>query len=263
MSVTKSWIRRLPVQVIADITYNSHDQKLDLVLPEGNRFDAVFIYFHGGGLTNGKKNPEAKYATYLASHNVAVATANYRMYPNAKFPDFIEDAADCVAWVKDHIGDYGTCDKIFVGGSSAGGYLSMMLCFDEHYLGRHGIKPTDLAGFYHDAGQPTSHFNVLKERGLDSRRLIVDETAPLYFIGHNGTECPRMFFLVSDNDMENRYEQTMLTLSTLKHFRYDMDRIGHKVLHGTHCHQVGEVDEQGESVFGKLIHSFITDVLNH
>lgn len=247
---------------LIDITYNSYDQKLDLILPDSDKFDAVFIYFHGGGLVKGKKNPNARYAEYLASHNVAVATANYRMYPDAKFPEFIEDAADCVAWVKAHIAEYGACDKIFVGGSSAGGYLSMMLCFDEKYLSKHNIKPTDLAGFYHDAGQPTSHFNVLKFSGLDSRRVIIDETAPLYFIGHNGNDCPPMHILVSDQDMENRYEQTMLVLSTLKHFGYDMSKISHDVLHGTHCHQVGLVDENGESVFGKMILSFIHKTLH-
>lgn len=251
------------MQLLPDLTYNGHGQKLDLILPEGQQFDGIFIYFHGGGLERGSKKADMAFITYLANHNIAVATANYRMYPDARFPDFIEDAADCVAWVKNHIGDYGRCEKIFVGGSSAGGYLSMMLCFDETYLGRHGIKPTDLAGFYHDAGQPTSHFNVLRERGIDSRRVIVDETAPLYFIGHNGTECPPMFFLVSDQDMENRYEQTMLTMSTLKHFRYDMDKIGCTVLHGTHCHQVRAIDEAGESVFGKLILAFIHKVLDN
>lgn len=248
------------MQKLLDIVYNCHDQKLDLILPEGNHFDGVFIYFHGGGLENGSKDADMAFIDYLAANNVAVVTANYRMYPDAKFPDFIDDAADCVAWVKNHISDYGYCDRIFVGGSSAGGYLSMMLCFNERYLGRHGIKPTDLAGFCHDAGQPTSHFNVLRERGIDTRRVIIDETAPLYFIGHNGTACPPMFFLVSDQDMENRYEQTMLMLSTLKHFRYDMDKIGYKVLHGTHCHQVRAIDENGESIFGKLILAFIRKV---
>ena len=59
----------------------------------------------------------------------------------------------------------------------------MMLCFDERYLKEVGILPTEIAGYIHDAGQPTAHFNVLKELGQDSRRLIVDETAPLYFVG--------------------------------------------------------------------------------
>lgn len=250
------------MKILTDIQYNSHGQCLDLILPDGDHFDAVFLYFHGGGLKAGSKNPNAVFAQYLASHNVAVATANYRMYPDAKFPDFIEDAADAVAWVKNHIGEYGACDKIFVGGSSAGGYLSMMLCFNEAYLEKVGLKPTELAGYIHDAGQPTAHFNVLVEHGIDSKRVIVDETAPLYFIGHNGNDCAPMLIIVSDNDIQNRYEQTILLLSTLKHFAYDFSKIDHIVLNGTHCHQVGQVDENGESVFGKMILSFIHKTLN-
>jgi len=249
------------MRIIPDIQYNDKGQCLDLVLPEGNAFDAVFVYFHGGGLKAGSKNPSEVFISHLVQRNIAVATANYRMYPNAKFPEFIEDAADAVAWVFQHIGEYGHCEKVFTGGSSAGGYLSMMLCFNEAYLGKHGIKPTDLAGYVHDAGQPTSHFNILCERGLDSRRVIIDETAPLYFIGHNGNECAPMLILVSDQDMENRYEQTMLLISTLKHFGYDQSKIDHMVLHGTHCHQVGAVDENGVSVFGKMIHEFINKVI--
>ena len=47
-----------------------------------------------------------------------------------------------------------------------------------------------------------------------------------------------MLFVVSDNDMENRYEQTQLVISTLKHFRYDMSKVQLKVMHGTHCHYI-------------------------
>ena len=41
--------------------------------------------------------------------------------------------------------------------------VKKMLCFDEKYLKAVGMLPTDIAGYIHDAGQPTSHFNVLKE----------------------------------------------------------------------------------------------------
>lgn len=249
------------MRTITDIRYNDKGQCLDLVLPDSNAFDAVFVYFHGGGLTVGSKDPSAVFISHLVQRNIAVATANYRMYPDAKFPDFIEDAADAVAWVFRHIEEYGHCDRVFTGGSSAGSYLSMMLCFNEAYLGKHGIKPTDLAGYVHDAGQPTSHFNILRERGLDSRRVIIDETAPLYFVGMGSTQCAPMLILVSDQDMENRYEQTVLLISTLKHFGYDQSKIDHTVLHGTHCHQVGAVNEDGESVFGKMIHEFIKKVI--
>ena len=62
-----------------------------------------------------------------------------------------------------------------------------------------------------DAGQPTAHFNVLKYADVDPRRIIVDETAPLYYVGLE-SEYPPMRFVVSDNDMTNRYEQTMTPL---------------------------------------------------
>ena len=105
------------------------------------------------------------------------------MYPNAKFPEFIEDSASAVAWAKKNMPLLCGCDKLYVGGSSAGGYITMMLCFDQKYLKAVGMSNSDIAGYWHDAGQPTFHFNVLRNEGYDPRRVIVDEHAPLYFVG--------------------------------------------------------------------------------
>ncbi len=241
---------------ISDIPYGEHPmQKLDLHLPDSNTFP-VFVYFHGGGLEKGNRCSAPEMDRYLTAHGVAVAEVEYRMYPTARFPDFVEDAAAAVAWVKDHIGEYGTCTALFVGGSSAGGYLSMMLCFDAQYLQTYGILPTDICGFVHDAGQPTTHFNVLRERGADSRRVIVDEAAPLYHIG-TAKEYAPMLFIVSDNDMAGRYEQTQLTLATLRHFGYDMSKVTFRKMHGNHCAYVNQADENGHSTFGKLIAEFM------
>ena len=96
----------------------------------------------------------------------------------------------------------------------------MMLCFDRRYLDAVGVDPLEISGWVHDAGQPTAHFVVLKNSGFDSKRIIVDETAPLYFIGVEKSHSP-MHFIVSDNDMQNRYEQTLLLVSTLKHFGHN------------------------------------------
>lgn len=131
----------------------------------------------GAGLCGGSRKAAENFAHTLVAQNIATATVDYRMYPEAKYPDFIENAAAAVRWLKDNISRYGKCNRIFVGGSSAGGYISMMLCFDKRYFNKVGMEPTDIAAYIHDAGQPTSHFNVLKELGKDSRRVIVDETA--------------------------------------------------------------------------------------
>ena len=206
-------------------------------------------------LTTGNKSACQPFTKYLTHRGIAVISADYRKYPDAKYPDFLTDAAQAVAWVFQNIRKYGTPEGIYIGGSSAGGYISQMLCFDPSLLEKHGISPTDAAGFILDAGQPTCHFRVLKERGLDSRRVIIDETAPLYHITAERA-YPPMLILVSDNDMQNRYEQTLLLVSTLNHFGY-ADRVTLTVMNGTHCSYVKAFDAEGNSIFGKLVYSFI------
>ncbi len=243
------------MKTILDVTYNAKTQKqLDIYLPESPEFP-VMVYFHGGGLTAGARSQPKIFFEYLASHGIAVVSASYRLYPNAKYPDFLEDAADVVAWVFHNMGSYGKLNGVYVCGTSAGGYMSQMLCFDKTWLSARNIKPTDIAGYIHDAGQPTCHFNVLKERGIDSRRVIIDDTAPLYHVGED-EQYPPMLIIVSDNDMENRYEQTMLLISTLKHFGHT-ENIQLKIMNGKHCAYIGAADENGESIFGKLVEAFI------
>lgn len=243
------------MKTIRDICYNAHKQYLDIHLPDCNSFP-VFLYFHGGGLEEGDKAQRFNlFIEYLTSHGIAVVSANYRMYPDAKYPDFLVDCAKAVAWVFENMKSYGNVTGIYVGGSSAGGYISQMLCFDKHYLAAHGISPMDIAGFIHDAGQPTCHFNVLRERGIDTRRVMIDESAPLYHVGAD-PDYPPMLIIVSDNDMENRYEQTVLLISTLKHFGH-AEKVKLKVMQSTHCAYIRKADETGESVFGKLIEDFI------
>ena len=99
---------------------------------------------------------------------------------------------------------------------------------------------------------------MLREKGIDTRKVIVDDTAPIYHIGENES-YPPMLFIVSDNDMTNRYEQTILTLSTLKHFGHPEDKMKLEVRNGTHCHYVRAVDPKGNSVLGQMIHEFINN----
>ena len=131
-----------------DIIYKNN-LMLDLHLPESENYD-LFVYFHGGGLTAGVRGGVEVFAKTLAKHNIATASIEYSLYPNAKYPDFIEDCADAIRFLKDNY----KFNKLYVGGSSAGGYISMMLCFDETFLKRVGLTPMDVNGFIHNAGQP-------------------------------------------------------------------------------------------------------------
>lgn len=244
------------MKILKDIYYSEEKdgaRSLDVYLPDGE-CKAVFLYIHGGGIERGDKGDQHREGEYLSARGYAFISINYRMYPDAKFPEFIEDSASAVAWAKKNMPLLCGCDKLYVGGSSAGGYITMMLCFDQKYLKAVGMSNSDIAGYWHDAGQPTFHFNVLKNEGYDPRRVIVDEHAPLYFVGLE-KEYPTMRFIVSDNDMFARYEQTMLMLKTLEHFGYK--HFDHCVAHGGHCHYFGTFKEDGTTLASHMIEDFL------
>ncbi len=244
------------MKILKDIYYSEAqipDKTLDLYIPDGE-CKAVFLYIHGGGMESGDKAHRSREGEYLANRGYAFLSINYRMYPNAEFPDFIRDSAQAVAWAVNNIEDLCGTKKLYVGGSSAGGYISMMLCFDKRYYEEVGISNGDISGYWHDAGQPTSHFNVLRYSGKDSRRVIVDETAPIFFVGLE-KEYPPMRFIVSDNDMVGRYEQTMMLLKTLEHFKYDhFDSV---IMHGSHCRYLNDLESDGTTVASHMINDFL------
>lgn len=246
------------LNVVRDIPYVEAGeplQVLDIYLPQQDAFD-TFIFFHGGGFNAGDKKEAVPIARYLNRQGVAMVSVNYRVGRDVRWPAYIEDAAEAVAWVMAHMKEYGRCEKFFLGGSSAGGYLSQMLCFDRRYLGAHGIDPTDIAGYIHDSGQPTAHFASLAAKGIDPSRVIVDESAPLYFVGVDEKYAP-MMILVSDNDLGTRLEQTQLLVATLRSFDVPEEDLVFRVMHGGHCQHTFAKDENGDSVLGKIIADFI------
>ncbi len=247
------------MNILRDIPYGAtpHPARvLDLYLPDAPA-RATLLCFHGGGLEGGDKEEYETACLHLAKRGIACVNANYRTYPEAKYPDFLCDSAEAVAWAQKNASSHGLSERIFIGGSSAGAYIAMMLCFDGRYLGAHGINPDGMAGYIFDAGQPTAHFNVLIERGLDGRRIVVDETAPLYFVREN-TAIPRVLLIVSDNDMPGRYEQTLLLAATLKNFGNGENTALRVMENSAHCEYVRAVDSSGDSVLGSMVDDFIS-----
>lgn len=206
------------IQVYHDIPYapeRAERNAMDIYLPENQDQAPLLIYFYGGGLESGCKADVEPLGTYLSSRGVAVAAPDYRVYPEAHFPEFIQDAARAAAFLIRR--PEWKSRRIFIGGHSAGGYLSAMLWADKRYLAQEGVEADEIGGYLLLSPQPTTHFNVLRERGEDPRRVVVDEAAPLYFVRESGAP---IFLAVAEHDMENREQQNRLLVSTLKHFDY-------------------------------------------
>lgn len=250
------------MKICPDIRYAAPEEcLLDLYLPENPQNFTTILLMHGGGLEHGNRKGDSirNMAEAFARFGLATVSVEYRMFPNHAYPDFIRDAAASVAWVKREIASYGGSGKVYVGGFSAGAYLSMMLCFDPQWLAAEGLKPLDVAGYLHGSAQATAHFNVLKYAGVDPRRVIIDESAPIWHITADSV-VPPMLILVSDNDMENRLNQNQLLVGTMKHMGLDMNKVDYRVLHGTHCSFCKEVDAYGNPVFPRITLEFLRNI---
>lgn len=252
------------MRVVENVTFRENAGAagmLDLYLPEGKECSALLIYFHGGGIEGGDKADNRNVYLELAKANIAVASANYRMYPEAKFPDFVEDAARCVAWCFSHVKEYISFGQVFVGGISAGAYLSMMLHFEPRFLAECGAREEDVTGYIFDAGQPTVHYNILRERGMDTRAVRVDEAAPLYYLEKDRpvNASQRYLFLISDHDIVGRKEQNELLMRTMEAYHYERSRIDYRIICGYgHTEYVGVTDEAGKSPYAALLLDFIS-----
>ena len=160
-------------------------------------------------------------------------SVNYRLYPEAKYPDFFIDAANAVAYVMNYLSENNINGKVYISGQSAGAYIAMMLCFNKAYLENVNIKVTDIDGWIIEAGQPTTHFNVLLEEGLDTQLQRIDEKAPLYYVD-GSTKFKNLLLITYTNDIACREAQTLLTYHTILNYNPNA-KVEMRVYEGNHC----------------------------
>lgn len=177
--------------------------KLDVYSPAGKTDCPVVVWFHGGGLEGGNKH----FPNELRDCGYVVVAVNYRLLPKCTPAECIDDAAAAVAWTFNNIEQYGgSRKKIFVSGHSAGGYLTMMIGLDKHYLAKYGIDANDITGLIPFSGQCVTHYNVRKLQGVGPLQATIDEYAPLTFVR---PDAPPMIIVSGDRELElyGRYEE--------------------------------------------------------
>ena len=209
--------------------YQQERCQLDIYLPsdQPEKFP-VLIYFHGGGITGGSRG-----GPNLTSQGVCLVAPSYRLSPRAQCPDYLNDAADSVAWTFKNIEKYGgDPDRIFVGGMSAGSYLAAMITMDKSWLEKRGIDIDRIAGLLPISGHMITHFTVRKERGLSASTGLSDEFAPLYHV--RKTPFP-IFIQCGDNDYPSRQEENKLFVSMMiRYAKQPAEDIIYKEYPGTH-----------------------------
>lgn len=93
--------------------YAKQQCRLDLYYPKGAKGYPTVVFYHGGGLTAGKRSLPGE----LQKRGWEVVGVGYRLSPQVQHPVYIEDAAAALAWTFKQIEAYGGDPaKIFVTG---------------------------------------------------------------------------------------------------------------------------------------------------
>jgi acetyl esterase/lipase len=107
----------------------------------------VVIFWYGGGWTSGSKGSYRFVGAALAERGFVTVLPNYRLYPKVKFPAFIDDGVEAIAWVQQHAKEYGgDPHRIVLMGHSAGAHEAAFLAYDRKRLIDAGINADWIVG---------------------------------------------------------------------------------------------------------------------
>jgi len=124
--------------------------RLDIYRPAaGDRGGPIAMFIYGGGWRSGDRATYGFVGAALAARGITTVIADYRLFPEVRFPAFIEDAARAYAWISANLASGGGQRRpIVLIGHSAGAYIAAMLALDERYLAAAGVaeRPAGLVG---------------------------------------------------------------------------------------------------------------------
>lgn len=180
--------------IYSNIAYCNTDnprQTLDLYVPHRSNQEPLklVIFIHGGGWRAGDKSNQEMtyYGEHLLKNDIAVASLNYRLYPEATFPEPNDDIACALRYLIAHSGEYGVNnDKWTIFGDSAGAQLGAYAMSDSTvnqplhlFIGFYG--PYDLPRQINRVGRSDSDAWNYTNKGKDARKA-----SPIYLEPRKG-----------------------------------------------------------------------------
>jgi acetyl esterase/lipase len=199
-------------------------QRFDLYLPKALTAPAsIVLFFYGGAFRAGRKSEYRVVGEALASNGIIAAVADYRIYPEARFPDFLEDGAKALAVIHARASEFGGDPaRIFLAGHSAGAYISVMLAANPAYLRDANADPSWIRGVIAIAGR--YHELPINDALIRDtfRGPARPETRPATFITG---KCPPMLLVAGSRESSEVLESHSKLAAHLKDHASEVDEI--------------------------------------
>ncbi|QVW23974.1 alpha/beta hydrolase [Pseudomonas hormoni] len=184
-------------------------QKLDVYVPRHPMANApVVVFFYGGSWNSGSRSDYGFVGEALASRGIVAVLADYRLYPQVRYPLFLEDGAQAVAWTHEHIRQFsGSPQRLYLMGHSSGAYNAAMLALDPGLLGAVGLSPHNLSGWIGLAGP----YDFLPIENPDVRPVFFwpdspPQSQPINHVSRGAP--PALLMAATDDDLVNPTRNT-------------------------------------------------------
>ena len=138
------------IAITRDHRYGPHERnRLDIFCKQGLEGAPVVVFLHGGAFVGGDKQREGSpfcdnVGAAMARAGLVGVNMTYRLAPDSKYPSGEEDVALAVAWLREHVAQFGgDPGKIVLLGTSAGAvHVAGYVAHAEH----HAAEGSGLAG---------------------------------------------------------------------------------------------------------------------
>lgn len=204
-------------------------QKLDIYRPaEPEEGSPVVVFFYGGSWRSGERSNYRFVGQSLSSRGFITVIPDYRLYPEVRFPAFVEDGARALAWVRDNIGE--SEHGVVLIGHSAGAHLAALLALDKKYLDAFGLSKSQVKGLVGLAGpyafDPLSY---RKTRPIFSGLIEADDAKP---VTHACRNSPPLLLMHGNEDrlvlpVNSRKLHELQQECGLKSRFIELDDVGH------------------------------------
>ncbi|MFK7602780.1 alpha/beta hydrolase [Deinococcus sp. SM5_A1] len=148
------------LNVIQNVPYGPAPRNvMDVYAPKNVHNAPVVLFIHGGSWQNGSKDGHKFVGVSLARAGYITGVMNYRLAPEHRYPEYIQDAAAALRVLRDSATSYGgSPDNLFVMGHSAGGFNAVEVVDNARWLREAGVPISAVRGVIGVAGPYTYDF---------------------------------------------------------------------------------------------------------
>jgi acetyl esterase/lipase len=203
----------------ADVVYSAlpgfRPLRLDVYAPASRSTRRPLVVFiHGGGWTSGHTRHSGAFENWpavlasLSARGYVVASVEYRLSGEARFPAAIQDVKAAIRWLRAHAATYGVDEtKTVVWGGSAGGQLAALAATTCGVQALEPVPPSPAPGGAPAKPRPEDRESdcvqgvitwygifdfatLLSQSGAASQQMGAAASAPSQYLGCALSDCP-------------------------------------------------------------------------